>query len=218
MSNWIDVSQVFYEGMTYAKFFPPPEIRRVMELSPRSPNLTRFNIVVHQGTHVDAPIHILEGANSIDEMDLGLFHGEGVVWSVAKPARARIDVNDLKNQHPPLNRGDFLLLDTGWGKKYGTPDYYDHPYFSMDVANWLCDAGITFIGIDMITPEIPLELRDETFSFQIHRVFFENNVVIAENLASMDKIIGHRVEIFALPLRIKGSDGSPSRIVTRIIQ
>jgi arylformamidase len=217
MSEWIDVSQPFYEGMTYAKFFPAPEIRRVMELGPGKPNLTRFNIVVHQGTHVDAPIHILEGAKSIDKMSLELFHGEGVVWSVTKVGRARIDVDDLTNQYPPLNRGDFLLIDTGWGKKYGSQDYFDHPYLSIDAAKWLCNTGIKFFGIDMITPEIPLELRDENFSFEIHRIFFENNVVIAENLGSMDKIIGHRVEIMALPLKIVGSDGSPSRIVAKIV-
>lgn len=217
MEKWIDISQTFYEGMTYASFFPNPEIRRVMELGPGTPNLTKFNIVVHQGTHVDAPIHIFPLGISIDKMDLDLFHGEGVVWNVSKLPGERIDPKDLLDQVPRLKRGDFLLLNTGWGRKYGSPDYNDHPYFSTDLAGWLCDIGIAFIGMDMITPEIPYKYRNSEFSFEIHKKFFENNVVIAENLAPMDEIIGRRVEVMALPLKIVGADGSPSRIVVKTL-
>jgi kynurenine formamidase len=217
MKKWIDVSQPFYEGMTYASFFPKPEIRRVMELGPGTPNITRFNIVVHQGTHVDAPIHILPHEQSIDKMDLNLFHGEGVVWSVSKLPGEMIAVKDIMGQSPRMKRGDFLLLNTGWGRKYGTPEYNDHPHFSMELADWLCDLGVVFIGMDMITPEVAYRYRSKDFSFEIHRRFFESGVVIAENLAPMDEIVGRRVEILALPLRIVGADGSPSRIVVKPI-
>ena len=36
-------------------------------------NLTGLNMCAHNGTHVDAPYHFIDGAKTIDQVDLGRF-------------------------------------------------------------------------------------------------------------------------------------------------
>ena len=52
--------------------------------------------------------------------------------------------------------------------------------------------------------------------FEIHKLLLENNVLIAENLTNLDKLMSaNNFEVIALPLKIH-ADSSPARIIARI--
>jgi len=43
-----------------------------------------------------------------------------------------------------------------------------------------------------------------------------NGVLIAEHLADLTRVSGHRVDVVCAPLPIRGGDGAPSRVLARI--
>ena len=51
----------------------------------------------------------------------------------------------------------------------------------------------------------------------MHRYFLGNGVPHIENIVNLDQLVGKRFDIWALPLRILGGDGSPSRVVAQVL-
>ena len=56
---WIDLSHVLSEDLPRVTFFPMPRFSRIMSQPERPMNVTEIQMVVHVGTHVDAPIHFI---------------------------------------------------------------------------------------------------------------------------------------------------------------
>src|SRR5690606_8574639 len=60
--EWVDLSHPLDATVPRVPFFPAPEVRRIRSLPEHLINVTQFSMVVHTGTHVDAPIHLFEDA------------------------------------------------------------------------------------------------------------------------------------------------------------
>ena len=46
-------------------------------------NVSRLDMGVHNGTHVDAPIHFVPGENGVDQLDLNILVGPALVLELA---------------------------------------------------------------------------------------------------------------------------------------
>jgi kynurenine formamidase len=216
MDAWQDLSQELSAGMPYPQYFPPPAFARVLERKPpTTPQVTQFTLCTHMGTHVDAPSHFIDGAPDIDDLPLERFVLAGVVWAVSTPGLAVITVRDLEGLTPRLRRGDALLLSTGWGAKWGTPAYQAHPYLAAEVAEWLVEQGVAMLGVDVVTPDMPVAARQPGFDFPVHNALLRRGTLIVENLTNLSSLAGERVEIVAAPLRIRAADGAPARVIAR---
>ncbi len=116
-------------------------------------------MVVHLGTHVDAPRHFFSDGPAFHEIPLDRLHGGGVVWRIDKEDDGVIDVADLERARPRLQPGDILALDTGWARHFGTPRYDRHPSLSVAAAEWLVAQRIKMLAVDMVTPDLPVNRR-----------------------------------------------------------
>jgi len=139
------------------------------------------------------------------------------VISVKKNGGEEVTAKDLEASGVTVNRGDILMLHTGWDEKFDSPDYNLHPYLSVDAAEWMVQKGIKMFGIDCITVDLPTPLRPKGFDFPVHRTLLGNNVLIAENVTNLASVVGKRTRIMALPLRVKGSDAGHARIVAEVL-
>ncbi len=218
MGSWLDLSQDLFPEMPYPQYFPPPSFRRVLELSePTMPQVTQFTLCTHMGTHVDAPSHFIRGGPDIDDLPLDRFVTRGVVWQVSTPALETVGVRDLEGLTPKLERGDALLLCTGWGARWGTPEYNRHPYLATEVADWLVERDVSIVGVDVVTPDAPVVVRNPGFDFPVHHRLLRHGTLIIENLTNLVPLAGARVEIVAAPLKIRHADGAPARVIARPI-
>jgi kynurenine formamidase len=156
------------------------------------------------------------GGRPIDEIPVERFSGRAVVARVDRKAGEEITVADVLAGGPEPRRGEFLLVATGWSARFGTPEYGDHPSLSPSLATWLVERGIPFVGVDLITPDLPVHRRPEGFDFPVHRTLLGNDVLIAENLTGLDALAGGRVRLMAFPLAVRGGDAGPARIVAEI--
>ena len=78
---------------------------------------------VHYGTHLDCPAHMIQGGFHIEDRPVGFFVGQGLVVDCSGYAPGtRIGPEILEGVC--LDGVDFLLLYTGWAKKFGTDAQY----------------------------------------------------------------------------------------------
>jgi arylformamidase len=215
----VDLSRVIYDGMPKIPVLPEVQVGRCLSLDKGAPlNVTQISLACHAGTHVDAPIHIVPNGKSIEELPVDAFVGPGAVVPVTKKGGEEVTAEDLEGSGISVNRGDILMLYTGWDQKFESPDYNMHPYLSVDAAEWMVRKGIKLFGIDCITVDLPTPLRPKGFDFPVHRTLLGKGVLIAENVANLAAIVGKKTRIMALPIRVKGGDAGHARIVAEILQ
>ena len=79
---------------------------------------------------------------------------------------------------------------------------------SKELGTFLVEKKIKMIGIDMPSPD--------RYPFEIHKLFFENNILIIENLTNLNKLLEvDNFEIIAFPLKIE-AEAALVRVVARI--
>lgn len=219
--EWFDLSQEFFEGMPRSKALPEGMksgeiISQALEVTNTViMRFTQYTFLTHMGTHIDAPAHFVASGRTIEEMELSKFHGTGVVLALARPSLTPITAKDLEETGPRVKEGDIVFIHTGWGDKFALPEYHEHPYLAEDAVDWLIAQKVKMVGIDAVTVDLPPLLRYPGFDFPAHRKLLEKEILIAEHLY-LANVVGKRVYVLAFPIKLRGADGAPARIVARL--
>ncbi|PZQ59681.1 MAG: hypothetical protein DI544_11185 [Sphingomonas taxi] len=171
---------------------------------------------VPHGTHVDAPRHFFLDGPGFDEIPLERLYGPGVVLRIEAEADQPITAETLARFDDQILPGDIVLLDTDWARRVADEAYEDHPYLTADAAEWLLDRGIRMLGVDFSTPDLGARLRPAGFDYPVHKILLGHGILIAEHLANLRPLAGHRIEAMLLGLPVAGSDGGPARAVARL--
>ena len=213
----LDVSHPLFTGMPGIPTLPAVDVAPWSEMSQGAPlSTSRVTVSSHSGTHIDAPIHAVEEGQSIDQIPLERFTGPGVVLSVPSHAGDVLTVDQLLAGGPAVQRGDMVLVHTGWDAQFGEAAYHDHPSLSPGVGEWAVDTGINLLGVDTLTPDLPVARRGEGFEFPLHRTLLGNGVLIAENLRGLGDAAGQRVTVYAFPVSVRGGDAGSVRMVLEL--
>lgn len=218
----VDLSQPFYPGMYRTRDFEKHpeldvEIKTVQTVKEAGTNMLRISFGNHMGTHLDSPMHVVSGGVSIDQLPLETFYGTSVVLSIPKGPDEGISRVELISAQPAVKKGDIVLLHTGWGTKFTSPDYPSHhPYLTPEGATWLVEKGVRMVGIDVSSVDLPHSMRKEGFKHTTLRILLENQTPVIHNLTNLESISSRRVMVFALPIKFRDVDGSPARVVAQV--
>lgn len=79
---WLDLTYRLGPKVPRATVFPQPSFRRLKSLPEDPLNITEMQMVVHIGTHVDAPRHFYSDGPAFHEISLERLSGPGVVMRV----------------------------------------------------------------------------------------------------------------------------------------
>lgn len=114
----------------------------------------RINTNMHTGTHMNAPIHLIQRGADLAEIPVDRFFGNGVILDIPKKSYEVITAEDLKAATPKVQKGDIVVIVTGWHKKYSDAlEYFgEAPGLSKDAAEWLVEMECKMVAID--TPKI----------------------------------------------------------------
>ena len=163
----------------------------------------------HVGTHIDAPLHFLEGAAGVDQMPLDRFIGQGVVIR-AGDGDSVAALGPEVCRDVDLDAADFVLFDTGWDRHWGTERYYrEWSYLSPDLAELLASSGLKGVGLD--TPSL-----DPFDGQKAHDICAPAGLINLENLANLGALPARDFTLLALPLKLKDTEASPVRAMAMI--
>jgi len=129
----------------------------------------------------------------ISELKLEEVILEGVVLN------AKRGIKGIKPEHlGKVNfEGKAVLIHTGWDKFWKDPEYFNHPFLTEKLAEFLVDGGAKLVGIDTINIDNP-----EDLSRPAHTILLRKEIPIVENLANLGKLLGRRFRFYAVPLKI----------------
>lgn len=211
--DWIDISHPLWHGMPKLSLLPEVELDTYAKLSDGAHVTSSvLTVPLHAGTHIDAPCHIVEGGKSIDQIPQERFQGPGVVATVRRKPGELITVDDVLNGGPAPQRGDMLLINSGWGELFESPQYHDHPSVDPELADWAVELGLSLVGVDFISPDLPLSRRENPPDLKVHKTLLGNDVLIAENLVGLYRVPPQRLNVYSFPVLVRGGDAGHARI------
>ncbi|MBI2369067.1 MAG: cyclase family protein [Deltaproteobacteria bacterium] len=201
--------RVFLQGQG-VEIDPNPEVRGSMN--------TVLTISSHVGTHIDAPRHFFETATPVDEIPLDrIVMREAVVLDVSHlPPGAAVQAEHLERTGVKPRRDQIAVIKTLWtNRTWGKPEFWTQmPYLAPSVGDWILDKQVAAVAQDCF-PEIPwfrgVPLKPEERAIN-HKKWLGNGIIMIQFLMNLDQM-GDRFTLIALPLRLKGMDGSPARVV-----
>ena len=201
-------------GPSYCPGHPVFTSEQVMTITRNGSYVSRLTVGSHTGTHLDAPVHFIEGGATVSDIDLSSLVGPAIVVDVrGKGFHGAITWDDIAPQAGKLNSGVTLLLCTGWSQHWGKKEYMKSPHLSEEAARKIMEHGVRVVGIDVfsVDGEAP-EGAVETDA--VHRLLLGNGILIAENLTNVETLLdGSAYLVSLLPLNLPGCDGSPIRAV-----
>lgn len=213
----IDLTHPLAVGAPAPAGSPPIELRCLTSHAQEILQDSWLGIPVHAGTHLDAPLHIVPGGQDVAAIEIPRLTGPAVAWRFECREPREIALDELRASKPLLQPGDALLIATGWDGFYRDPERYRvHPHLAAEAAEWLVEQGIVLLGVDTPTPELAAPRRPAGFDYPIHRALLERGILIAENVAGVDRVAGRRFTLRVYPIPIAGSDGAPARIVAEL--
>lgn len=173
-----------------------------------SSNVSRIEMSVHTGTHVDAPYHFLGGdTQTVDLLSLRVLTGRAYVLSVPEEVdeidRPFLEQADI----PPRTRR--LLFKTRNSKFWEQQkSEFQTSYVGIGAggAQYLVDRGVKLVGVDYLSVA-PYHATRPT-----HEILLKSGVVLVEGL-NLSEVSQGRYTLYCLPLKLAGSDGAPARAI-----
>lgn len=167
-------------------------------------NVTRLDMDVHTGTHVEAPLHFLADGSPLDAMALDRFVGPAVVAAVDGPEVTREALAALGL--PP--RTERLLLKTRNSGGWAASGRFDPAYAALtqDAAAWLVDRGVKLVGVDYLSVQ---RYADDG---ETHRILMRADVLVVEGL-ELANVAPGEYTLICLPIRLVGTEAAPVRAV-----
>jgi arylformamidase len=191
---------------------PGVEIQTVLAMARGdAANVSLLQFGAHTATHVDAPVHFIEGASTVAELSLDALVGPARVIELP-PAAEAVTTADVKPEN--LQGAERVLFKTRNSTFWGEIDKgfrRDFAYIMPEAAQILAENGVKLVGIDYLSVE-----KFGAESFDTHTTLLSRGVVILEGL-DLREVGAGLYELICLPLKLASGcgDGAPARAILR---
>ncbi|NLY55102.1 MAG: cyclase family protein [Firmicutes bacterium] len=198
-----DISMPVYPGMAVYKNKPEKQPVFTVTADHATHNLreTRVTLDLHTGTHIDAPLHMVEGGATVDAFRVDQFIGPCHVLDLTNVSGA-ITKTHLTGQE--IKPGWYVLFKTL--NSFADAWQPEFTYLSGEAAAHLAELGVAGVGTDGLGIE-----RDQP-DHETHKILFAREIMIIEGLRLGEVPAGDYLMI-ALPLKITGVEAAPARII-----
>ena len=207
MAGWIDITRTVSERTVHWPGDLGFSLLRVEQIHGDSGcNVSEIHTNAHMGTHIDAPLHFVEGGLDVASLPLSVLCGPATVVDI--PERRDVTADDLAAAAIPA--GDRVLLRT-LNRHLWQLDDFDDTFTALTAgaARWLIEHGVVLIGIDYLSVD-----RFDTHPPIVHQTLLGAGIVVVEGV-DLDCVKPGRYELVALPLKVAGGDGGPARLILR---
>ncbi len=208
MSRIVDISLSIAGDMLTWPGDPPAEVEPRKQIARGDgSNVSELRIGTHTGTHVDPPLHFIDGADGIDRVGLDALYGPAVVVHLpgADGPLGREDLGAV-----PLPDGvERLLIKTSNSELWRQPPPLQFPdryaCLSLDGARWVIERGLRLVGVDFLSVE-----QRGAKGHPVHVELLSHGVVILEGL-DLSAVDAGEYVLACFPLKVRDGDGGPAR-------
>lgn len=184
-------------------YYPGDELYRaepLCTLERSGCNMHRLILGTHTGSHIDAPFHFLQTGKTIDQYPLFRFIEPAQVVEVRGKEIGPDSLEGVDREVGAVlfKTSNSRLMELGTFSR-------DYVSLTPEAAEALIQRGVRLVGIDYISIE-----KFGASDFRVHKRLLQEDVLILEGLNLKDVPSG-RYLLLAVPLRLKGMDGSPVR-------
>jgi arylformamidase len=201
-----DISMDVAPGMLH--YGKRPEVYPVEQIASGQPaNVSRWLIGSHTGTHVDAPLHFVEGAATVDQLALDELVGPA---RVVDCTATDDPIDAAAVAAAGLDGATRVLFKTSNSELRLTKTRLDPSYVGIapDAAQALVDGGVRLVGLDYIT----VETHANSVEWPAHRILCGAGVTILEG-ADLRRVADGTYFMCCLPVRLCGSEAAPARTI-----
>ena len=187
----IDISVPVRPGMVTYPGDPEVRLERVSSIGDGDGvNLSRLDLGVHSGTHVDAPLHFVGDGASVETLPLDVLVGPCVVVDGLDPAAVPSGAERVLFKTP--------------NSRLWERDEFSEDFVGLDgeAARALVAGGVRLVGIDY------LSIGDE----DAHRILLGAGVVAVEGL-DLRNVEPGEYRLICAPLKLEGAEGAPARVL-----
>ena len=186
----IDISQEIMSCKVYPGD-PAPKGERLVSMDRGDVyNMSAFSMCVHNGTHVDAPFHFINEGKTIDQMPLESFVGLCYVARHNGEVTAD-DATEIMEKAVNNGAAERILIA-------------GDAVVTAEAAEVFADHNIKLIGNESQS------VGPENAPMKVHKILLSKEIVLLEGIV-LDGVEEGKYFLSALPLNIKGFDGSPCR-------
>jgi len=175
----------------------------------RSANVSIVTFANHTGTHVDPPLHFFDSGAPVDELPLEAMIGPCHV--LRYDARPHISAAWLEEQGvpPAVTRLLFRTRNSERWRDPTAPFVKDFVALDESAAGWCVERGVVLVGVDYLSIE---PFGSSPKGHPVHKTLLRRGVVVIEGL-DLHEVEPGAYEIMCLPLKLRGGDGAPARVV-----
>jgi kynurenine formamidase len=186
-------------------------------------NMYRWQLVEHTGTHMDAPFHFGEGAQTADAIPVEHLVVPLAVVDIRAKAQADADAqvtpDDLRAfeaAHGPIPDGACVAMLSGWSDRVTGPEFRNadadgvmhFPGFHVEAAQYLMsERNAIGIGVDTLSLDY-----GRSADFATHYAWLPTNRWGLEALANLAELPPTGATLVVGGPKIKGATGGPSRV------
>jgi kynurenine formamidase len=181
-----------------------------------------LSILVHNGTHIDAPRHMIDKGHSVDQIPLEQVAKEAVLINLPnKGSNSSVSVKDILDTGVEFGPDLIPVINTGWTEKmWGKPEFWkEMPYLEPGVGELMAKRGVPAVAMDVF-PEKAIwrgvKLDPGEVWVANHLALLEKGIPMIQFVTNLSQIGKKRFVLIAAPLKIKGGDASPARVLALV--
>lgn len=188
----------------------------------------------HTGTHFDAPVHWITGAqlpnNTLDKIPAGKLVGPAYVIDCSREAAENPDflltrefVLAWEDQHGRIQPGSWLLMRTDWSKRQDRDAFLNMdangshtPGFTPDCVRFLAfEREVLGVGVECVGTDAGQAAAFDP-PFPAHNVMQGSGRFGLASLANLDQLPPTGAIVIVAPLKIVDGSGSPMRVLALV--
>ena len=206
--KFYDVSLIISNDMPTWPGDPSISLKRVSDMDKGdAATVSRLEFGVHTGTHVDAPVHFIQGGSGVDTLSLDTLIGMCEVRRAANDVKV-INAEVLDSLHIPFGTIRLLIRTSNSGIWARGENKFQEDFVAIDRsgAEWIVQHGIKLVGVDY------LSVGPFKNGIPTHNVLLGAGVIPIEGL-NLSQIEPGEYLLYCLPLKLKDADGAPARVI-----
>ena len=138
-----------------------------------------------------------------------------------KGADSSVSVKDILDSRVELGPNLIPVINTGWTEKmWGKPGFWEQmPYLEPGVGELMAKKNVPAVAMDVF-PEKAIwrgvKLDPGEVWVANHLALLEKGIPMIQFVTNLSQIGKSRFVLIAAPLRIKGGDASPARVLALV--